>query len=116
MKMYCVFSAEAIQAMGGNRGKMAAHAGHAFEGALANASRKAREQYFDMPGRPKIALVASEEQVKALHEKYKTICGSDLIIDAAHTVFKEPTLTACGIGPIRPDQIGDDLKALKVFI
>jgi peptidyl-tRNA hydrolase len=116
MKMYCIFSSEAIAKMGGNRGKMAAHSGHAFEGALANASRKARDEYFATAGRPKIALIATEDEINVLHAKYKTICGADLIIDAAHTVFKEPTLTALGIGPIRPDQIGDDLKALKVFI
>lgn len=46
MKMYCIFARESIEKMGGNRGKLAAMAGHAFVGALLDAENGARTTQF----------------------------------------------------------------------
>jgi peptidyl-tRNA hydrolase len=60
-------------------------------------------------------IVDTVDELKALQEKYKDICGTSLVTDAGFTVFNEPTTTCLGLGPISEDNIGDDLKALKTF-
>ena len=65
----------------------------------------------------KITLVVDTvEDLKRLQESYKDICGTSLVTDAGRTVFGEPTTVCLGIGPISEENIGDDLKALKVLI
>lgn len=64
----------------------------------------------------KITLVVDTvDQLKILHEAYKDVCGTALITDAGFTVFKEPTTTCLGIGPISEANIGEDLKCLKTL-
>ena len=61
-------------------------------------------------------IVDTVEELKALQEKYKDICGTSLVTDAGFTVFNEPTTTCLGLGPIAEENIGDDIKSLKVFL
>ena len=60
-------------------------------------------------------IVDTVEELKALQEKYKDVCGTSLVTDAAFTVFTEPTTTCLGLGPIAEENIGDDIKSLKTF-
>jgi len=60
-------------------------------------------------------IVDTVDELRAIQEKYKNICGTHLVTDAAFTVFTEPTTTCLGLGPISEDNIGDDIKALKTF-
>lgn len=123
-KMYCIFAKESIDKMNGNRGKLAAQAGHAYLHSWWNAIRhddgKIVEQaakYNQSERAFKITLVVDTvDELKLLQEKYKDICGTSLVTDAGFTVFGEPTTTCLGLGPISEDNIGDDLKALKVLI
>lgn len=125
--MYCIFAKESIQKMNGNRGKMCTQAGHAYLHAFWNAMKvydpkeyPKRDQalaYQNSKRAYKITLVVDTvEELIALQEKYKDICGSSLVTDAGFTVFEEPTTTCLGLGPISEDNIGDDLKQLKVLI
>lgn len=129
-KLYCIFAKESVDKMSGNRGKLAAQAGHAYLHAYwdatsgdlgrsnsahelisfqANAYKRSDHAY-------KIALVVDTvDELKVLQEKYKNICGTALITDAGFTVFNEPTTTCLGLGPISEENIGDDLKAIKTF-
>lgn len=120
MKMYCVFARESLAKMGGNRGKMSAQAGHAFLHAYWSAETHFPEDaecYRNSDRAYKITLaVDTVEQLNELASAYKSKCGVAMVTDAAFTVFDEPTTTCLGIGPIHPDLIGDDLKALKVLI
>lgn len=119
MKMYCIVSLDAVKAMQGNRGKLAAQVGHAYLHSYWDAMQRfqydaflyRRSQAF------KIALkVDGEDQLRELDKKYMRIAGTSLVTDMARTVFKQPTVTCLGIGPLSEELIGDDLKALPLFI
>lgn len=125
--MYCVFAMESVQKMKGNRGKLAAMSGHAYLHAYWNAwfndnthlQLKAQQAaaYKNSDHAYKICLVVDTvDELKALHEAYKDVCGVSLVTDAGFTVFDEPTTTCLGIGPIYEENIGDDLKKLKVLM
>lgn len=126
-KMYCIFAAESVKKMNGIRGKMATQAGHAYLHAYWDAlSDQAKDgdrpkttqalRYMYGERAYKITLIVNTvEELKALQERYKDVCGTSLVTDAAFTVFDEPTTTCLGIGPISEINIGEDLKALKTF-
>ena len=122
MTMYSIFSREALKAMSGNRGKMAAQAGHAYLHSWWDASERFDQMAEDYRIRAfgpakKIGLVVeTTDELLILHNRYSLICGVSLVVDAGLTCFKEPTTTCLGIGPIRSYQIGDDLKSLSVLI
>ncbi len=129
MKMYCVVARDSLKAMNGNRGKLAAQAGHAFLHAYWDAEDRCRELptaydgysaadwYRASGAAKKVTLVVDTvDDLKALYKAYRPICGVSLVVDAGLTCFDGPTTTCLGIGPITNDQIGDDLKALKVLI
>ena len=119
IKMYCIFAKEAIKKMNGVRGKMCTQAGHAYVHTMLNAMRDYPEQalaYVNGDHAYKITVVVDTvEQLKELEKAYEGVCATRLITDKGFTVFKEPTTTCLGIGPIREDQMGDDLKNLKLF-
>ena len=120
MKMYCIFACESIEKMGGNRGKLAAQAGHAFvgayQGAAVNFKRRLRD-YGPETGEPKIVLVADTvDDLLSLRDAYVHKHPLCYVTDAARTVFVEPTVTCIAIGPISDDDVGADIKSLKVLL
>ena len=133
-KMYCIFAAESVKKMNGVRGKLASMSGHAYlhafwDATIPNANHttisepnilaKKQEQalaYAHGDHAYKITLIVDTvDELKALQEAYRNVCGTALVTDAGFTVFNEPTTTCLGIGPIQEDKIGEDLKALKTF-
>ena len=136
MKMYCIVSREAIKAMNGNRGKLAAQAGHAYLHAYWDGQTRSTESggRWDAPAElsgyssvlfeyrasgkaTKVCLVVeTTDELRELEARYRPVCGVSLVTDAGLTCFSEPTTTCLGIGPIRDEDIGEDLKCLKVFI
>lgn len=105
--------------MNGIRGKMCTQAGHAyvhsFWDSMARFPKQAKS-FMDSQRAKKITLIVETvAELHALQKAYKDVCGTSLVTDAGLTVFKEPTTTCLGIGPIPADLIGDDLKALKTF-
>lgn len=125
-KMYCIFAKESLDKINGVRGKMATQAGHAYLHAFWDASDRVTsdnwmrnyqaKQYKESDHAYKITLVVDTvEQLKQLQQCYKDVCGTALITDAGYTVFKEPTTTCLGLGPISEDNIGEDLKCLKTL-
>ncbi len=128
-KLYCIFAKESIEKMGGNRGKMCTQAGHAYlhaywdaatnVGSIKEYPQKMEQAlaYASSDHAYKITLIVDTvEELKALQEKYKDVCGTSLVTDAGYTVFNGPTTTCLGLGPIAEDNIGDDIKNLKVFL
>jgi peptidyl-tRNA hydrolase len=123
-KMYCIYAKESVDKMKGSRGKLASQAGHAYLHAFWNANyskdiilREQANNYRKSERAYKITLIVdTTEELKLLHKKYKKICGTALIEDAGFTVFNEPTITCLGIGPINEQNIGEDLRSLKVFL
>ena len=127
VKMYCIFALESVKKMNGIRGKMCTQAGHAYLHAFWDATKiydpkeinPKRDQaiaYMNSERAYKITLVVDTvDELKALQEKYRDICGTSLVTDAGFTVFNERTTTCLGLGPIAEENIGDDIKALKTF-
>ena len=127
-KLYCIFADESVKKMNGIRGKMCTQAGHAYVHSIWDAFapsfnlikmfRKIKQAYaYKHSERAyKITLrISTVDELKAIQEKYKNICGTSLVTDAGFTVFNEPTTTCLGLGPISEENIGDDLKSLKTF-
>jgi len=119
IKLYAIFAMESIDKMKGNRGKLAAQAGHAYLHCFWDAEKRfphAALQYRGAPHAYKIGLVVPKvTDLFPLYERYQDICGITMVKDAGFTVFDEPTITAIGIGPILESQIGDDLKGIKLL-
>ena len=135
MKMYAIFSREAIKLMNGNRGKLAAQAGHAylhaywdslarfhFDGWVEQNGKLVRNAptslYKESGKAKKVCLVVeTTDELRELEARYRPVCGVSLVTDAGITCFNgQPTTTCLGIGPIRDEDVGDDLKDLKVLI
>ena len=118
-KMYAVMSMEAIKKMNGIRGKMITQGGHAYLHAAWDAEKRFPDDMSayrngDHP-RKITARVDTDKELLELLEAYRGKCGVSLVTDAGFTVFKEPTITCLGIGPIKEDDIGEDLKSLKLL-
>jgi peptidyl-tRNA hydrolase len=120
IKLYCVFAKESIAKMKGNRGKLASQAGHAYLHTVWDAMNRFPQLVIDYQNSErayKITLVVDTvAELEQLRDAYAGVCGVSLVKDAGFTVFDEPTVTCLGIGPIHVDQIGDDLKQLKLLI
>ncbi len=125
LKMYCLCSKEALDKMKGVRGKMITQGGHAYLHAFWDSEKRFSSHaraYRNSQHAYKITLVVpTEDDLKAFEERYRSVCGVSLVVDAGFTVFKNedgsprPTVTFLGIGPIPENLIGDDLKALKTL-
>lgn len=136
MKMYCVVARDSLKAMNGNRGKLAAQAGHAYLHAYWDAEDRFDDwvkvedsdchdeitlnthMLYKQSGRAtKVCLIVETvDDLKALHDFYKPICGVSLVTDAGLTCFDGPTTTCLGIGPISEDKVDVNLSSLKVLI
>jgi len=126
-KMYAIFALESVKKMNGIRGKLASMSGHAYLHAYWDAMKSGpvgdpmrfldqARAYRESDHAYKITLIVDTvDELKALQEAYKNVCGTSLVTDAGFTVFDEPTTVCLGIGPIREDFIGDDIKSLKTF-
>ena len=136
IKMYCIFSEESIAKMQGNRGKMCAQAGHAFLHAWWDAADRfdwetfdwlkdtniptqlrAMQEYFCGNDARKITLVAkTDDDLRRLVEAYRGKAGVTLVEDCGYTVVEPGTITCAGIGPLRDEDKGEDLKSLRLFL
>lgn len=116
-RIYCLVALDSLALMGGNRGKLAAQAGHAYLHSWWDAIDRFRfdaQTYRDNPHARKITLaVPSVDDLIAFRDAYENVCGVSLVTDAGFTVFDKPTTTCLGIGPIRDELVGDDLKLLR---
>lgn len=125
-RMYAIVNREAVTAAGGNRGKMLAQAGHAFLHAWWEAfadldhpeNMGAAALYKNSGAAVKIVLEAADKfELHALHAlAIEASIPASLVIDRATTVFREPTVTFLGLGPIRAEHAPEWLRKLKVFI
>lgn len=127
MKMYAIVSREALKAMNGNRGKLAAQAGHAYLHATWDTEdrwpghdegRNLLGLYRASGKATKVCLVVdTTDELRALEAAYRPVCGVSLVTDAGLTCFDGvPTVTCLGIGPITDEQVGEDLKCLKPLL
>lgn len=120
LRLYAIVNKEALAAAKGNRGKMHAQAGHAFLHAWWDAERRfpeAARRYREEQAATKVVLAAENEaELRRMYEDVYPLCGCTLVLDAARTVFPEPTVTFLGIGPISQEQAPEWLKALKPLV
>jgi peptidyl-tRNA hydrolase len=115
LKMYAIFARETLALFQGNEGKLAAQAGHAYLHAFWDAEELADElanqdvnsyaylvhaYKVGMDAR-KIALVVDTvEELRDIEQSFIGFAGTSLVEDCGYTIFKEPTITCLGIGPI----------------
>jgi len=100
--------------MKGNRGKMAAQAGHAYLHSFWDAQERFPDNawmYKDDLARKICLVVPTTEELVAIYNEYRDEYPCTLVKDAVFTVFEEPTITCVGIGPV--EQL--DIKA-KIFL
>lgn len=120
LRIYAIVNSEALALAGGNRGKMMAQAGHAFLHAWWDAEERfptPADWYRHSQAAAKIVLKGENEaQLREWYDQAKDICGATLVVDAARTVFNEPTVTFLGLGPISKEDAPEWLKSLKVLI
>jgi peptidyl-tRNA hydrolase len=125
LKMYCIFSKDALAKMGGIRGKLGTQAGHAYLHAFWDSARRFPEYarpYEESDKAFKITLVVdTDAELEKFRDAYRDVCGVSLVVDAGHTVFKNedgsprPTMTCLGIGPLPNSKKGADLADLKTL-
>jgi peptidyl-tRNA hydrolase len=118
LRLYAIINKEALKAAGGARGKMMAQAGHAFLHAYWDAEKRFPERAAAYRvGLAKKVVLAAESEADL--QEIATRCegfGFTLVRDAALTVFKEPTVTALGLGPIDKDEVPEWLSSLPVLV
>ena len=124
-RLYTILAADAVKAMKGNRGRMVTQGGHGYLHAFWDAEARFPDDagaYKAQKSAFKVTLVAETgDQLRDLMERYRPICGVALTEETGSrmdgTVNEEVrAVTDIGIGPIREDLIGDDLKTLKTFL
>lgn len=121
LKLYCIVAKDSLPKMKGNRGKLAAMAGHAYLHAwwesfkgrhFINAAR-----YWFQPGAIKICLVVEDAAtLLQLEKKYKRLCGVSIVTDSS-TVFEGEPVTVClGLGPVDPIRLENDIRNLELLV
>ena len=117
--MYCIVAKDALKKMNGVRGKLGTQCGHAYLHAYWDAEENFPDHaqaYRNAGHAYKITLVVDTvDELKELQEAYRGVCGNRLVTDAGFTVFKEPTTTCLGLGPIPENLIGEDLQKIKTL-
>lgn len=143
IKMYAIFSKEGVAKMGGNKGKMCAQAGHAYLHAWWDAENLLDVHFVDQMEGPEIEfyrneyerlsetisfyrhgddarkialLVDTDQELLDLAEAYKGFTGTTIVEDCGYTVVEPGTMTCIGIGPLRDEEKGDDLRACRLFL
>lgn len=121
LRLYAIINREALAACEavGNRGKMMAQAGHAFLHAWWDAEERfpeAAKHYRHSQLAVKILLKGENAaQLEDFYGRIKDQFGATLVKDAGRTIFKEPTVTFLGIGPISKEEAPEWLQQLKPF-
>jgi hypothetical protein len=124
-RLYTIISTEAVQNMKGNRGRMVTQGAHGYLHAFWDAETRYPEDaeaYRSQPSAFKVTLVAKDgEHLRALASRYRNICGVAITEEtgsrADGSVNEEVrAVTDVGIGPLREDLVGDDIRALKPFL
>lgn len=131
LRIYSIISLEALAAMNGSRGKLVAQAAHSTLHTWWDAYErfpKVAKAYQSSGAAVKIALtipqdleiediltVDTTDQLSALLEAFQPVCGVSLVTDAGRTVFKEPTTTFLGVGPITKERFNEIAPGLKTL-
>ena len=135
LRLYAIINKEALAACTavGNRGKMMAQAGHAFLHTwwdaedrepklpmepLDDKQRRATAYRYSQLAVKILVGADNAAQLQAWHDEMKDNgkgIGVSLVTDAGRTIFKEPTVTFLGIGPITKEEAPQWLQNLKPF-
>jgi peptidyl-tRNA hydrolase len=131
IKMYAIFCRETLALFEGNEGKLASQSGHAYLHAYWDAEDRFGPKYGSIPSPTylatmhayrnnndarKIALVVDYvADLQYIHDTIMSQCGVSLVEDCGYTIFKEPTITCLGIGPLDDDAKPDMLKKIPLL-
>jgi len=124
-RLYTILAADAVKDMKGNRGRMVTQGGHGLVHALWDAMDRFPADctaYRAQGSAFKMALVVPDAaSLERLFVAYQPLCGVSLVREQGTRVngdlnVEVQSTTALGLGPIRSDLVGDDLRALKPFL
>ena len=124
-RLYTILNSEAVKDMKGNRGRMVTQGAHGYLHAFWDAEARFPEDaraYRTQASAFKITLVAgSEAELRAIAERYRDLCGVAVTEEKGTrtdgTVNVEVRgVTGIGIGPLRDDLVGEDIRALRPFL
>jgi PTH2 family peptidyl-tRNA hydrolase len=66
-------------------------------------------------GTTKIALKATEAQMREIHKKYSGSYLCDMVIDAGCTQIAPGSFTVLAFAPLRPTEVPPEISALKLL-
>lgn len=122
LRMYCVFSKEAITAMTHKGdvelGKMSSQAGHAYTEALMKAmwsDPSSISEYLETNRTKITCVVDTTEELTLLYDKLSDKVPCALITDSGLTVFDRPTVTCLGIGPVKREDLEEIVGTLRLL-
>lgn len=111
LRMYCIFSQEALDLMENEPGKEDSMAGHAYLHAYWNAESRfpeAAKLYRYSQSAVKITVVTQlSDDLEAIQRQFLGTCGTSLVVDEGRTVFGKPTVVCLGLGPLTKEQAGE---------
>jgi PTH2 family peptidyl-tRNA hydrolase len=112
LHLFCLEPTEYTELMG----KLMAQTGHAFVSALYESDNDIVDRYMGN-AQPKIVLKAKNENVLRRSQKECKALGIAcyLVTDAGRTVFREPTVTCLGIGPVMKSQLPKYVTGLQLL-
>lgn len=124
LRMYCVFSKDALKKMVNEDGefelgKFATQSGHGYAHALWDADVRfpELEQQFrnGKHARKITCVVDTDDELKNIYGIVREHTGATLVTDSGFTVFAEPTMTCVGFGPITSDGATELVGRLKLL-
>ena len=118
LKLYAIIRSDLLPIFSREAGKLIAQTGHAYLDAFLDAQNRFpdKAKAYLATRCTKIGIKAkNERELINLYEKYRLTHGVALIKDAGKTVFKGPTVTVLGIGPICRHELPKRLQALRDF-
>lgn len=121
MCLYAITSKEALNLMNGNRGKLSAQTGHAYLHSVWNSDEAYPENvsaYREGLARKVTLVVETNEDLIRYRDLIEDlrICATTTVVDAGLTVFKAPTMTCIGVGPVDRDLLPEWFKRIPVLI
>ena len=113
LRLYCLMRAD----LNAPVGKLMAQAGHAFLGCISFADRDIGDAYWHKGSQPKIVLKVDnlEMLARANKECVEAEIVTYVVKDEGRTIFKEPTITCLGVGPVEREKLPIFIQKLPLY-
>lgn len=113
-RLYCIMRTDLRAPVG----KLMAQAGHAFVSSLELARMRGYDiNHYMENQQPKIVLRAKNETIlrRSLEACEASKIPAYLVVDSGRTIFKSPTVTCLGIGPVAQNELPKVVRRLQLL-